>query len=77
MSICKRAKRIVIQELNGSYKPEFAYLATYVAALKRSNHGSKAERELYKEGLKEGRRVFNIIFIWLDALRWLFSKRCV
>ena len=42
MSICKRAKRTVIEEINGGYRAEFCYLATYATALKNSNPGSRA-----------------------------------
>ena len=51
---CKRAKRLVIQELDGSYKVQFQQLEAYAAALKESNPGTNAEIELCKESLKEG-----------------------
>ena len=78
MLICKRAKRSVMQELNGSYKAEFNYLAAYpAAALKRSNPGTMAEIEFCKESLKEGRRVFSRMFICFGALRkgWMAGCR--
>ena len=68
MSIYKSAKEIVIQELNGSHKAEFAYFDAYAVVLKRSNSGSKAETKLCKGSLKEERRVFSRIFICLNAL---------
>ena len=66
---CKKVKRKVIQELDGSFRVEFDFLEAYVAALKRSNPGSKAEIELCKEALKEGMRVFKRMFICFDACR--------
>ena len=45
---CKRAKRMVIEELDGSYKVQFQQLEAYAAALKSSNPGTKAEIELCK-----------------------------
>ena len=55
---CKRAKKMVMAELDASYKVQFGYLAAYAAALKRTNPGTLAEIELCKESLKKGRRVF-------------------
>ncbi|CAH9070537.1 unnamed protein product [Cuscuta europaea] len=74
---CKRAKRLIIQEMDGSYKAEFGYLEAYAATLKRSNPGSKAEIELCNEALKEGRRVFKRMFVCFAALRqnWLAGCR--
>ena len=73
---CKRAKRKVIQELDGSYRVEFSYLEAYSAALKRSNPGSKVEIELCKETLKEGRRVFRRMFVCLDACKRGWKAGC-
>ncbi|CAH9125380.1 unnamed protein product, partial [Cuscuta epithymum] len=74
---CKRAKRQVIQELDGSFKVEFSYLAAYAASLKRSNPGTKAEIDLDKEALKEGRRVFRRMFICFESCKrnWLNGCR--
>ena len=58
LSKLKRAKNIVLREMDGSFKVEFGYLEAYAAALKRSNPGTKAEIELCKNALQEGRRVF-------------------
>ncbi|KAH6767404.1 hypothetical protein C2S52_018387 [Perilla frutescens var. hirtella] len=44
---CKRAKKKIVEELNGSYKKEFGYLEAYCAALRKSNPGTKAEIELF------------------------------
>ena len=59
----------MIQELDGSYKIQFEQLEAYVAALKKSNLGTKAEIELCTDSLTEGRRVFRQMFICFDALK--------
>lgn len=73
---CKRAKKMVMQELNGSYKSQFGYLEAYAEALKRSNPGTKAEIELCKEGLKEGKRIFKRIFIMFHACKVGWKSGC-
>ncbi|XP_048228242.1 uncharacterized protein LOC125369516 [Ricinus communis] len=73
---CKRAKRMIIQEMDRSFKVEFGYLEAYAAVLKRSNPGTKAEIELCKEALKEGRRVFKRMFLCFDALKRNWKAGC-
>ena len=74
---CKRAKRMIIQEMDGSYKVQFQQLEAYAAALKRSNPGSKAEIELCKESLNQGKRVFRRMFLCFDACKrgWIAGCR--
>ena len=73
---CKRAKRKIIQELDGSFRVEFGYLEAYAAALKRSNPGSKAEIELCKDALKEGQKVFRRMFVCFDVCRRGWKAEC-
>ena len=58
-----------MSELDGSYKVQFGYLASYAAALKRTNPRTSSEIDLCKESLKEGKRVFQRMFIYFDALK--------
>ena len=51
LSKLKRAKNLILKEMDGSFKVEFGYLEAYAAALKKSNPGSKAEIELCKNAL--------------------------
>ena len=74
---CKRAKRMVIQEMDGSYRIQFQQLEAYAHALKTSNPGTLAEIQLCNESLKNGRRVFRRMFICFHALKtgWLAGCR--
>ena len=76
LSKLKRAKNIVLREMDGSFKVEFGYLEAYAAALKRSNPGTKAEIELCKNALQEGRRVFRRMFICFDACKKGWRAGC-
>lgn len=73
---CKRAKRMVIEELDGSYRVQFQQLEAYAAALKSSNPGTKGEIELCKESLKEHRRVFRRMFICFEAIKYGWKAGC-
>ena len=55
---CKRAKRMIIEELDGSYKVQFQQLKAYAAALKSINSSTKAKIELCKESMQSGKRLF-------------------
>ena len=55
---CKRAKRMIIEELDGSYKVQFQQLEAYVVVLKSSNPSTKVEIELCKESMQSGKRLF-------------------
>ena len=68
-TMCKRAKRIVINELEGSYTAEFSQLEAYADQVKRTNPGSSCEIKICKQKLQEGSRVFRRIFVCFAALK--------
>ena len=65
----QKDKKIMMWELDASYKVQFGYLAAYAYALKRTNPSTTTEIELYKESLREGKRVFWWMFICFNALK--------
>ncbi|KAH6768920.1 hypothetical protein C2S51_014256 [Perilla frutescens var. frutescens] len=48
----KRAKRIVMHELDGSFKAEFANIGAYAAKIKEENPGTTVELEICEESLR-------------------------
>ncbi|XP_050210068.1 uncharacterized protein LOC126660546 [Mercurialis annua] len=74
--MCKRAKRMIKQELEGSFVKEFQYLEAYAAALKRSNPGTAAEIQVCRRSLKAGKRVFKRMFICFDAYKQGWNHGC-
>ncbi|XP_057793129.1 uncharacterized protein LOC131009738 [Salvia miltiorrhiza] len=74
---CKRAKRTILNALQGSYVEEFKCLVGYIDKVKETNPGSKVELQLSKDELSNGRRVFKRIFVMLDACKknWLGECR--
>lgn len=73
---CKRAKRMIINQLEGSFKHEFAILFAYAHKIKESNPGSKCEIQLSDEALKKGKRIFRRIFVCFDACKKNWSGGC-
>ena len=73
---CKWAKKIVMSELDASYKVQFGHLAAYADALKRTNPGTTAEINLCKDSLREGKRIFRRMCICFDALKKGWKGGC-
>ncbi|XP_057786929.1 uncharacterized protein LOC131004298 [Salvia miltiorrhiza] len=71
---CKRAKKIILTKLKGSYIEEFNMLCGYIEKVKETNPGTKMELRLSRDELANGRRVFKRI---LDACKknWLGGCR--
>ncbi|XP_057791096.1 uncharacterized protein LOC131008220 [Salvia miltiorrhiza] len=74
---CKRARKIILTELNGSHINEFRMLEAYIDILKETNPRSLCELQLSKDGEAEGKRVFRRLFVMLDACKrnWLAGCR--
>lgn len=64
---CKRAKRIIMQEMEGSYVDEFNNLEAYCQELRTSNPGSDVSIEISKDAMEEGKRVFSRLYICFNA----------
>ena len=69
---CKRAKRIITQELDGSYDDEYTKLDAFCEELRASNPGTDAWtevswEEIEEEGKKKKKRVFKRMYICFNA----------
>ncbi|KAF2321928.1 hypothetical protein GH714_004614 [Hevea brasiliensis] len=76
-SKCKRVKRLLVKEMDGSYKMEFGQIKAYVAEIERSNPRLACKVELSIKGLRQGKRVFYRMFVYFDACKkgWLGGYR--
>ncbi|XP_057801530.1 uncharacterized protein LOC131016805 [Salvia miltiorrhiza] len=74
---CKRAKRDIITNLEGSYKEEFNRLCAYIEKVKEVMPGTKMELGLSAEQLENNKRVFKRLFVMLEPLKqnWLGGCR--
>ncbi|XP_065867770.1 uncharacterized protein [Euphorbia lathyris] len=75
-SMCKTAKRAIIQELDGGYKEEYSCLEAYVNELITSNPGSTFDLQFSKEGLRIGKRIFCRLYLCFDACRKGWMDGC-
>ncbi|XP_060210961.1 uncharacterized protein LOC132637975 [Lycium barbarum] len=65
---CKRAKRMILEKLEGSFNDDYNKLAGYAKALRDSNPGSNVVINLSKEALLQGKRKFLRMYICFQAL---------
>lgn len=69
MSKCKRARKLLIKEMNGSFKVEYVAILAYATEIERSNSTSVYRVELNQDKLRKGKHVFERMFICLDACK--------
>ena len=67
---CKRAKRKIRHEMEGSFKDEFAKLEGYCEQLRRDDHGSDVILEVDDDG--EDTRVFRRLYVCFSAVKVCF-----
>nr|XP_016487881.1 PREDICTED: uncharacterized protein LOC107807940 [Nicotiana tabacum] len=72
--MCKRAKRMVLESLDGSFSDEYNKLEAYATELRDSNPGSDVVINLSKNALEEGRRRFLRMYICFQALKMGFKR---
>ncbi|XP_019265386.1 PREDICTED: uncharacterized protein LOC109242946 [Nicotiana attenuata] len=70
---CKRAKRMVLESLDGSFSDEYNKLEAYANELRESNPGSDVVVTLSKSALEEGRRRFLRMYVCFHALKMGFN----
>ncbi|XP_019250957.1 PREDICTED: uncharacterized protein LOC109229862 [Nicotiana attenuata] len=70
---CKRAKRMVLESLDGSFSDEYNKLEAYANELRESNPGSDVVVTLSKSALEEGRRRFLRTYVCFHALKMGFN----
>ncbi|XP_028778511.1 uncharacterized protein LOC114735021 [Neltuma alba] len=73
---CKRAKRRIIQHMDGSFVDEFSKLEAYCNELKVSNLGSDISMEISNEALEQGRRVFRRMYLCFNAAKVSWKVGC-
>ncbi|XP_057789503.1 U3 small nucleolar RNA-associated protein 25-like [Salvia miltiorrhiza] len=73
---CKRAKKKIICNLEGSYKEEFSRLCAYIEKVKECMPGSRLELQLSTEQLQAGKRVFKRLFVMLEPCRLNWLRGC-
>ncbi|XP_065866546.1 uncharacterized protein [Euphorbia lathyris] len=77
LSMCKRAKRAIIEELDGGYKEEYSCLEAYVNELSITNPGSTFDLQFSKEGIRVGKRIFCRLYLCFNACKrgWIDGCR--
>ncbi|XP_070014344.1 uncharacterized protein [Nicotiana sylvestris] len=65
----KRAKRMILEKLEGSFTDDYNKLEAYANALRDSNPGSDVVINLSKESLLQGKRKFLRMYICFHALK--------
>ena len=76
ISKCKRERRMVLDAYSRSFTTEYFELKTYADEIFRSKPGSAVKVEMCREDLKEGRRIFKIMFLCLDACKKGWKASC-
>ncbi|XP_019264320.1 PREDICTED: uncharacterized protein LOC109241948 [Nicotiana attenuata] len=71
---CKRAKRMVLEILDGSFTDGYKKLEAYANELRDSNPGSDVVINLSKEALAEGKRKFLRMYISFKAMKMGFKE---
>ncbi|XP_075095167.1 uncharacterized protein LOC142173469 [Nicotiana tabacum] len=71
---CKRAKRLILESLEGSFTDEYNKLVAYVIELKFSNPGTDVIVNLSKDALAEGKRRFLRMYISFYAMKMRFKN---
>ncbi|XP_059315654.1 uncharacterized protein LOC132066346 [Lycium ferocissimum] len=66
---CKRAKRIILEKLEGNFNDDYNKLEGYAKTLRGSNLGSDVVINLSKEALLQGKRKFLRMYICFQALK--------
>nr|XP_009594829.1 uncharacterized protein LOC104091250 [Nicotiana tomentosiformis] len=73
-SKCKRAKRMILKSLDGSFVDEYNKLEAYVNELRISNPGSDVIINISKDALAEGNGRFSRMYICFHALKMGFKS---
>ncbi|XP_065855345.1 uncharacterized protein [Euphorbia lathyris] len=73
---CLRARQLILEQLDSSYKQEYATLEAYTSECMTTNPGSCLKVDLKREDLRQGRRVFWRIFICFAALKKGWKEGC-
>ncbi|KAG5572686.1 hypothetical protein H5410_062452 [Solanum commersonii] len=70
---CKRAKRLILEKLEGSFTDDYNRLEAYAKELRSSNPGSDVVINISKDALANGKQRFLRMFICFHALKMSFK----
>ncbi|XP_016443643.1 uncharacterized protein LOC107768983 [Nicotiana tabacum] len=73
-SKCKRAKKMILEKLEGSFSDEYNKLIAYANELKLSNLGSDVIINLSKYTLEEGKKRLLRMYIYFQAMKSGFKS---
>ncbi|XP_070023682.1 uncharacterized protein [Nicotiana sylvestris] len=73
-SKCKRAKRMILEKMEGSFADEYNKLEAYANELRSSNPGTDVVINISKDALSEGKRRFLRMYICFHALKMGFKS---
>ncbi|KAK4264930.1 hypothetical protein QN277_026045 [Acacia crassicarpa] len=73
---CKRAKKMIMEAMEGSFMDEFSKIEAYCNELKLSNPGSDVHVEVSEEALEQGRRVFKRMYLCFNAAKVGWRQGC-
>lgn len=74
--MCKREKKMVMDELFGKADRESQILETYCDELEKSDPGSYIKNQISKDALRKGRRGSKRVFLCLNALKTNWKWHC-
>ncbi|XP_019244503.1 PREDICTED: uncharacterized protein LOC109224378 [Nicotiana attenuata] len=73
-STLKRAKRMALQQLQGSFLDDYNRLEAYANEIRESNPGSDVVINLSKDAMAEGKRRFLRMYICFNAMKLGFKQ---
>lgn len=71
----KRAKRMALQKMQGSFLDEYNRLEAYANEIRMTNSGSDIVINLSKDGMEQGKRKFLRMYICFNALKVGWKER--
>jgi len=71
---CKRAKRMILEDMEGSFCDDYKKIVGYANALKKSNPGTDVVLKVSRNALEDGKRKFSRMYICFDALKSGFKN---
>ncbi|XP_019244310.1 PREDICTED: uncharacterized protein LOC109224180 [Nicotiana attenuata] len=71
---CKRAMRMILEKMEGSFADDYNKLEAYVNELRSSNPGTDVMINISKDALSEGKRIFLRMYICFHELKMGFKS---
>ncbi|XP_049409139.1 uncharacterized protein LOC125872451 [Solanum stenotomum] len=71
---CKRAKRMILEDMEGSFCDDYKKIVGYANALKKSNPGTDVVLKVSRNALEDRKRKFSRMYICFDPLKSGFKN---